>query len=88
MRQWECSGDVLALGVLGSGVILALLSIKPAGRTKNPLLDPSVSQGLLFLEVPGKIFATFYFFPLSAHSQSQKTPPRATQPRRKGRQRS
>lgn len=67
MRQWECWRDVLALGVLGSGVILALLAIKlkkPAGRTKNPKLDPSVSQGLLLPQVPGKIFAGCFIPPL------------------------
>lgn len=64
MRQWERSRDVLALGVLGSAVILTLLSVKlnkPAGRTENPVLDPSVSQGLLFPEVPGKSFAPCFF---------------------------
>lgn len=76
--------------MLGSGVILALLSIKlnqPAGRTKNPVLHPSVSQGLLFPQVPGKIFPGCFFPPLilfSAHSPNQKTSPRATQPCKEG----
>lgn len=71
-------------GVLGSGVILALLSIKlnqPAGRTENPVLHPSVSQGLLFPE-----YLCWLLFPplilFSSHSQNQKTSPRASPAKR------
>lgn len=65
-RQWECMRDVL-----GSGVILALLSIKPhkpAGRTKNPVLSPRgcyfqkcLAKSLLpvFLPTSNPVLCTF-----------------------------
>lgn len=63
---------------------MALLSIKlnqPAGRTKNPVLHPSVSQGLLFPE-----YLCWLLFPplilCSSHSQNQKTSPRASPAKR------